>query len=68
MASTNFSITHLGIRQGKETVVVNTTGTDLSTDAVRVIIDHDNVTSREEALLALDVLRMKIMETTWPPA
>mgnify|MGYP001606684257 CR=1 FL=1 len=61
---------------GKEDVVVNTTGTNLAADAVRVTIDKETAfatnpnifNSREELLLALDIIREKIMQGDWKPA
>jgi hypothetical protein len=53
---------------GKKGDVVVASGSDISTYAVRVIIDDTNTPSKAQALEALDAARQRITEGTWPPA
>jgi len=53
---------------GKKTDVVATSGSSISTSAARLTLDDANVTSKEAALEAIDAIKQKIIEDTWPPA
>jgi hypothetical protein len=45
--------------------VTNNSGSGISTDICRVLLDDANAT-KEQVLLALSVIRQKIIETPWP--
>lgn len=53
---------------GKKTDVVKTSGSSISTSAAQLTLDDTNVTSKEAALEALEAIKQKIIEDTWPPA
>lgn len=48
----------------KEKVTTNS-GSGISTDICRVLLDDANAT-KEQVLLALSVIRQRIIETPWP--
>jgi len=52
----------------KKDTVTPSSGSSISTSAVRVTIDDSNCTSKEAALEAIDAIKQKIIEDTWPPA
>lgn len=53
---------------GKKTDVTPSSGSSISTSAVRVTIDDSNCTSKEAALEALEAIKQVIVEGNWPPA
>jgi len=53
---------------GKKTDVVATSGSSISTSAAQLTLDDSNCTSKEAALEAIDAIKQKIIEDTWPPA
>lgn len=57
-----------GVRPASKLNVVESTGSSISTSAVRVTIDDTNAVSKTEALLVLEAICDKIREDTWPPA
>lgn len=48
----------------KEKVTTNS-GSGISTDMCRVLLDDANAT-KEQVLLSLEVIRQRIIETPWP--
>jgi len=52
----------------KKDTVTPSSGSSISTSAVRVTIDDSNCTSKEAALEALEAIEQVIVEGTWPPA
>ena len=53
---------------GKKTDVAQTSGSSISSSALRLTIDDTNCTSKEAALEALEAIEQKIIEGTWPPS
>ena len=51
----------------KKETVTQSSGSSISTSAVRVTIDDTNCTSKESALEALEAIARSITEGTWPP-
>ena len=51
----------------KKDTVTPSSGSSISTSAVRVTIDDSNCTSKEAALEALEAIGQVITEGTWPP-
>ncbi len=51
----------------KKDTVTPSSGSSISTSAVRVTIDDSNCTSKEAALEALEAIEQVITEGTWPP-
>lgn len=51
----------------KKDTVTPSSGSSISTSAVRVTIDDTNCTSKEAALEALEAIARSITEGTWPP-
>lgn len=59
------------VNAGQDKVAVAETGSTTAAAHVEVRITYDNaalVGNKVEALRALDVLRQRIVEDTWPPA
>lgn len=48
--------------------VTASSGSSIGGSGVRVTIDDSNCTSKLDALKALEAIRQKIFEDTWPPA
>lgn len=66
----NYTLARADIRLTGKVGVVKAAGTDLGADAVRVIVDNEsagNVLTKEEVLLALDIIKQSIVESDWPP-
>jgi len=51
-----------------ETNIAIAGGSSISTNAIRVTIDDGNITSKRQVLDALDIIKRKIFEATWPLA
>jgi hypothetical protein len=51
--------------QASKDRVTTNAGSGISTDIVRVLVDDANAT-KEQVLLALNVIRQKIIESQWP--
>lgn len=58
-----------GIKIGEDyTAVTEAAGAAVSSDDVELTVDLATVASKEQALLALDQLRIWIVKGNWPPA
>lgn len=56
-----------GVTANKQNVVTSVPASD-ATNGVRVIIDDSIVTSKNAALIAIEVIEQSIREDTWPLA
>lgn len=57
-----------GVRPASKLNVTESSGSSISTNAVRVTIDDANAVSKAEALLILEAICDRVREDTWPPA
>ena len=63
MATTQYAIGN--VAKNKQ-AVVKTAGTSDGSNAVRVIIDDTLTLSCNDAMLAIDVIKQRLNEDTWP--
>lgn len=53
---------------GRDADVVLSSGSSITTSAVRVTVDDTNCTKKEDAIQQLEYILNRIKEGTWPPA
>lgn len=49
-----------------KTSLTEAAGSSISTSAVRVTVDDGNAVSKTQALMALEAVKQRIIEDTWP--